>query len=171
MGFEDGVKSTWNNKILKFQENSSSMKCHGSYKCYSNRDRIHNPNHLPYSPAHSEFYKLPYETIEELRLARRIAQKKGVMPGIEEDIDPNNPSQNIRKFVPFDTHSDKIAKEDIEGKHFRRKTSYSNLQMSEFFGSKPIKKSSSFAGFLNEQDQSENADIATKTRNTRSNSF
>lgn len=159
------IITTWKSKSKKPTEAKFPEKC------YSNRDRINKPNHLPYGSAHSDFYKLPYETREELRQERRMAQIKGVLPEIAEDIDPNETKSITRKFASFDKNSpDKIAKEDIEGEHFRMKTSYSKEPINGFFSNappqKPLKRSSSFTEFLNEQDQA-----TEKNRGGRSSSF
>jgi hypothetical protein len=164
------IITTWNSKSQKPTEAKFPEKCH------SNRNRINKPNHLPYGPAHSDFYKLPYETREELRRERRIVKNKGILPVIAEgeedkDIDSDETPPLTRKFPSFNKNSlDAIAKEDIEGKHFRRKTSYSTEQINEFFKNiqpqKLLKRSSSFTEFLNEQDN-----ITFEFRGSRSNSF
>ena len=162
MAYTSNVITTWKNKSQKPQERTFPAR----YP--SNRDRIHNPNHLPYGPAHSEFYKLPYETREELRRARRTTQTKGILPAIAEDIDNNELNPVAKKFVSFHDYSpETIAKEDIEGKHFRKITHYRADQMNGFFENiPPLKRSSSFTEFLNEQENN-----TLETRSSRSSSF
>lgn len=162
MANTNNVITTWKNKSQKPQEQAFSIKCH------SNRDRINHPNHLPYVAAHSDFYKLPYETREELRHERRATEKKGVLPVIAEDNDPSELLTRARRFSSFHEDSpETIAKEDIEGKHFRRTTSYRNSEMNSFFENsepqKPIKRSSSFTELLNEQNN-----VSQETRRGRS---
>lgn len=159
------IITTWNSKSQKPTDAKFPEKC------YSNRDRIKKTNHLPYGPAHSDFYKLPYETREELRQERQMAQIKGFLPEIAEDIDPNETKSITRKFTSFNKNSpDTIAKEDIEGEHYRRKTSYSKEQINGFFENvppqKPIKRTSSFTELLNEQDKA-----SPQTKSGRSSSF
>jgi len=124
------TQTTWNNRLKNLFETANWPSP------TVNRNRKKTPQELPFGPAHSTFYKLPYETKIELVKARKKAEEKQ-LPTITEEDDNSNKNNNSfydhteppakkksstttkkDELIPFDSDSDKISASHVKGEHW-----------------------------------------------------